>query len=146
MSFVEVVASGVPEERKRLICEQSVVTVIEGHGVSDRRVAHVISWLVWQEVSAWSIGGQPASPTEALNYQVGIPVPAGRLTEQRMPRSSAAPPLYSRPPDDQPERLTKARRLGAGHRHRRAHVGAAWPAGAVPRDHRLRHDGRPRPS
>jgi hypothetical protein len=145
MSFVEVVASRVPEERKRLICEQSVVTVIEGHGVPDRRVAPSISGLVWQEASAWSIG-QPVSPTGAPNYQVGIPVPAGWLTEQRMPRSSAAPPLYSPPPDDQPERFTKACRLGAGHRHPRGRMGGAWPAGAVPRDHRLRHDRRPGPS
>jgi hypothetical protein len=114
MPFVEVVASGVPEERQRLICEQLVV-----------------------------------SPTEAPNCGVGIPVPAGWLTEQRMPRSSVAPPLYSPPPDAQPERFTKARKAcrldGRSSTSSRAR-GGAWPAGAVPRDHRLRHDRRPRPS
>jgi hypothetical protein len=146
MPFTEVFASGVPEERTRLICAQSVAALMEGEGAPDNPAARVISWLVWQKASARSIGGQPVRPAEAPCYLGRISVPAGSLTEQRMPRSSAAPPLYSPPSDDQPERFTKARRLGAGHRHRRGRAGGAWPAGAVPRDHRLRHDRRPRPS
>ena len=114
MSFVKVVTSGVPGERKGLICEQLVVTVIEGHGVPDRRVARLICWLVWQEVRPWSIGGQPVSPTEAPNYQVGIPVPAGWLTEQRDAQIIRCVTAVLAAADDQPGRLHQSLSPGCG--------------------------------
>jgi hypothetical protein len=145
MPFADVFASGVPEERKRLICAQLVAALMEGEDAPDNPAAGVISGLVWQEASAWSIGGQPVSLAEAPCYLVRISVPAGALTEQRKPRPSAAPPLYSPPPDDQPERFTSPSHRCRSSTSPRAR-GGAWPAGAVPRDHRLRHDRRPCPS
>jgi hypothetical protein len=122
MPFAEIFASGVPEQRTRLICAQLVADLMEGEGGLDNSAAGVISGLVWQEASAWSIRGQPVSPAEAPCYLIRISIPEGALTEQRMPRSSAAAPLYS-PPPDQPARLTSASRRCRSSRSRRARGG-----------------------
>lgn len=83
MPFEEVFTSGVPEERKRLICEQSVAAVMEREGAPDSPAARAIPRPAWQEVSARSIGAQPVSPTQAPCHLVQISVPAESLTEQR---------------------------------------------------------------
>ena len=105
MPFVEVFASGVPEDRKKLICEQLVAEVMEGEGAPDSAAARAISWLVWQELSAWSIGGQPVSPTEAPCYLVRISVPAGSLTQQRNAEIIRRATAVLAAADDHPDRL-----------------------------------------
>jgi hypothetical protein len=140
MPFVEVFASGVPEERKRLICEHLVAIVIEGQVAPDRRVVPQ----VWREVSGWSIGKQPVVPSEAPNYQVRISVPAGWLTQQRNAQIIRHVTAVLAATGDQPHRLhqnpSPGCRSTTSPKARRA-----WPAGAVARDHRLRHDRRRRP-
>jgi hypothetical protein len=92
MPFVEVFASGVPEERNRLICEQLVAAVMEGEGPPDSR-------------AAWSIGRQPVGPTEAPCYLVRISVPAGSLTEQRNAQIIRRVTAVLAAADDQPDRF-----------------------------------------
>ena len=77
MPFVEVFASGVPEDRKKVICEQLVAAVMEGEGAPDSAAARAISWLVWQQVSAWSIGGQPVSASLRTRVVGGYPQKIG---------------------------------------------------------------------
>jgi hypothetical protein len=144
MPFAEIFASGAPEQRTRLICAQLVADLMEGEGGLDNSAAGVISGLVWQEASAWSIRGQPVSPAEAPCYLIRISIPEGALTEQRMPRSFAAAPLYS-PPPDQPARFTSASRRCRSSRSRRARGGHLTGRCRSP-DHRLRHHRRPCPS
>jgi phenylpyruvate tautomerase PptA (4-oxalocrotonate tautomerase family) len=105
MPFVEVFASGVPEDRKKVICEELVAAVMEAEGAPDSAAARAISWLVWQEVSAWSIGGQPVSSTEAPRYLVRISVPAGSLTELRNAEIIRRATAVLAAADDQPDRL-----------------------------------------
>jgi phenylpyruvate tautomerase PptA (4-oxalocrotonate tautomerase family) len=142
MPFVEVSASEVPEERKQLIGEQLVAAVMDGEGAANSPAARAISWLVWHELSAWSIGGQPVSPTEAPWHLSRIPVPAGSLTEQRNAQIIRRVTAVLAAADDQPGRFYQIPSPGAGHRHRR---GRAEGFRCSSRDHQLRHDRRRRP-
>ena len=107
MPFVEVFASEVPEERKRLICEQLVAAVMEREGAPDSPAARAIPRPVWQEVSACSIGGQPVNLTEALCYLVRTSLPAGSLTEQRNAQIIGRVTAVA-DADDQPDRCSQS--------------------------------------
>jgi hypothetical protein len=104
MPLVEVVGCGVPEDRNKPIGAQLVAAVMEGEGAPDSPTARAISWLVGQQVSACSVGGQPVSGTAAPRYLVRISLPAGSLTElpnaEIIRRASAVLAAA----DDQPDR------------------------------------------
>ena len=85
MPFVEVFSTpGTPRpEQRKLIAERLVGEVMAGEGAPDTEYAREISWLVWHELSAWSIGGRPAGYADAPRYVVRVTVPAASLNDQK---------------------------------------------------------------
>jgi len=109
MPFVEVFTprGAVPETRRNAIGERVVAEVMRVEGAPDTPAARSISWLVWQEVDGWWVGGQKAGADEAPRFVVRVAVPAGSLDDakrrdlvERVTRVLAAT-------DDDPARLTR---------------------------------------
>ena len=85
MPFVEVFTprGTVREERRNAVGERLVAEVMRAEGAPDTAAARSISWLVWQEVDGWWVGGQRAGATEAPRFVVRVAVPAGSLDEAK---------------------------------------------------------------
>src|ERR1700694_328165 len=83
MPFVEVFATDLGDEQKRAISEQLVGEVMLAEGAPDTEAARSISWLVWHDVAAWSIGGRVVSAQEQPRYVVRVSVPAGSMNDQK---------------------------------------------------------------
>jgi phenylpyruvate tautomerase PptA (4-oxalocrotonate tautomerase family) len=109
MPFVEVFTprGAVSEARRNLIGEQLVGEVMQAEGAPDTPAARAISWLVWQDVDGWWVGGRRAGAGEAPRFVVRVAVPAGSLDDakrrdmvERVTRVLAAT-------DDDPARLNR---------------------------------------
>jgi len=107
MPFVEVFTprGAIPEARRNAVGERLVAEVMEAEGAPDTPAARSISWLVWQEVDGWWVGGHRAGAEPRFVVRVGVP--AGSLDEarrldivERVTRVLAAA-------DDDPARLTR---------------------------------------
>jgi phenylpyruvate tautomerase PptA (4-oxalocrotonate tautomerase family) len=83
MPFVEVFASDVTDPVRALISERLVREVMEAEGAPDTGAARAISWLVWQEPEAWSIGGRPLEAGETPRYLIRVSVPAGSMDDAK---------------------------------------------------------------
>ena len=105
MPFVEVFASGVRDDQKQAISERLVAEVMKAEGAPDCAPARSISWLVWQEVSAWSVGGRPVGTTEPPRYVVRVAVPAGSMDEQERADVIGRVTAVLAEVDDDPKRL-----------------------------------------
>ena len=109
MPFVEVFTTrgAVPGERRDAVGEHLVAEVMRAEGAPDTPAARSISWLVWQEVDGWWVGGQRSGPDDAPRFVVRVSVPAGSLDDakrrdmvERVTRVLAAS-------DEDPARLTR---------------------------------------
>ncbi len=83
MPFVEVFSPrrAIPEARRNAVGERLVAEVMEAEGAPNTPAARSISWLVWQEVDGWWVGGQRAGAEP--RFVVRVAVPAGSLDEAR---------------------------------------------------------------
>src|SRR6185436_16142349 len=109
MPFVEVFTprGAVTEARRNAVGERVVAEVMRAEGAPDTPAARSISWLVWQEVDCWWVGGRKAGTAEPPRFVVRVAVPAGSLDDdkrrdmvERVTRVLAAT-------DDEPGRLTR---------------------------------------
>src|SRR5437867_13335181 len=85
MPFVEVFSTpGTPRpDQKAEIAKRLVAEVMAGEGAPDTEHAREISWLVWHDLGAWSIGGRAVAGDEAPRYVVRVTVPAASLTDEK---------------------------------------------------------------
>jgi phenylpyruvate tautomerase PptA (4-oxalocrotonate tautomerase family) len=85
MPFVEVFSppgAPRPEQRSR-IAERLVAEVMTAEGAPDTPHAREISWLVWHDAIAWSVGGAAAGNGAPPRYAVRVSVPAASLTDAK---------------------------------------------------------------
>jgi phenylpyruvate tautomerase PptA (4-oxalocrotonate tautomerase family) len=107
MPFVEVFSTpGTPRpEQRKQIAERLVAEVMVAEGAPDNEFARAISWLVWHDIAAWSIGGQVASADEPPRYVVRVSVPAASLTDAKREEIVRGVTRVLADADDEPERL-----------------------------------------
>jgi phenylpyruvate tautomerase PptA (4-oxalocrotonate tautomerase family) len=107
MPFVEVFSTpGTPRpEQRKQIAERLVAEVMVAEGAPDNEFARAISWLVWHEVEAWSIGGRVANAEESPRYVVRVSVPAASLTDDKREAIVKGVTRVLADADDEPERL-----------------------------------------
>lgn len=107
MPFVEVFSppgSPRPEQRQK-IAERLVGEVMAGEGAPDNEFARSISWLVWHDLQAMSVGGKPANGTEPPRYVVRVSVPAASLTDEKRDSIVKRVTRVLAEVDDDPDRL-----------------------------------------
>jgi hypothetical protein len=72
MPFVEVFASGVPEDRKKMICEQLVAAAVLAapDDQPDRLYSEPVAWVQVIDIAegAWGALGRPVRFPEIANY------------------------------------------------------------------------------
>ena len=85
MPFVEVFTprGSVPQARRDAIAERLVAEVMRAEGAPDTPAARAISWLTWQEVDGWWVGGRRLETAEPARYVVRVAVPAGSLDDTK---------------------------------------------------------------
>jgi len=85
MPFVEVFTprGAVSEERREEVGGRLVAEVMRAEGAPDTPAARAISWLVWQEIDGWWVGGRRVGAGEAPRYVVRVGVPAGSLDDRK---------------------------------------------------------------
>ncbi len=107
MPFVEVFSSpGTPRpEQREQIAKRLVAEVMAGEGAPDTENARAISWLVWHDLAAWSIGGELVGADEAPRYVVRVTMPAPALTDQKREDVIARVTRVLADADDDPERF-----------------------------------------
>lgn len=107
MPFVEVFSTpGTPRpEQRKQIAERLVAEVMVAEGAPDNEYARAISWLVWHEVEAWSIGGRLASTDEPPRYVVRVSLPAAAVTDAKREEIVMRVTRVLADADDEPERM-----------------------------------------
>jgi phenylpyruvate tautomerase PptA (4-oxalocrotonate tautomerase family) len=85
MPFVEVFTprGSLSDARRAQVAERLVAEVMRAEGAPDTPAARSISWLVWQEIDAWWVGGRPVGAGEAPRYVVRVAIPAGSLDDHK---------------------------------------------------------------
>lgn len=107
MPFVEVFAprGAVREDQRAKISHAMVREVMEAEGAPDTASARSISWLVWQDVDAWSVGGAAVEPDDAPRYVVRVGVPAGSMDDGKRADMVRRVTQVLADADDDPERM-----------------------------------------
>ena len=107
MPFVEVFSTpGTPRpEQRKQIAERLVRDVMLAEGAPDNEHARAISWLVWHDLEAWSVGGRMTDAEEPPRYVVRISVPAASLTDAKREEIVRRVTRVLAEADDEPERL-----------------------------------------
>ncbi len=107
MPFVEVFSTpGAPRpEQKAQIAERLVREVMAGEGAPDTEYAREISWLVWHDLAAWSIGGRATRAGEPPRYVVRVTVPAASLTDEKRSAIVSRVTRVLADADDDPDRF-----------------------------------------
>ncbi|HXJ37322.1 MAG TPA: hypothetical protein VMS22_25115 [Candidatus Eisenbacteria bacterium] len=110
MPFVEVFTprGAVSEARRTAVGERLVSEVMRAEGAPDTPAARSISWLVWQEIDAWWVGGHSAVPGEPPRFVVRIAVPAGSLDDHKRCDMIERVTAVLAATDDDPSRLVHA--------------------------------------
>jgi phenylpyruvate tautomerase PptA (4-oxalocrotonate tautomerase family) len=107
MPFVEVFAprGSLRDEQRARISDRMVREVMQAEGAPDSDEARAISWLVWQDVDAWSVGGVAVEPQEPPRYVVRVAVPAGSMSDDRRADVVRRVTQVLAEADDDPDRL-----------------------------------------
>jgi phenylpyruvate tautomerase PptA (4-oxalocrotonate tautomerase family) len=107
MPFVEVFSPpGTPRpEQRRRIADRLVSEVMAGEGAPDSEFARAISWLVWHDLEAMSVGGTAVSADEPPRYVVRVSVPAASLTDDKREEIVRRVTRVLADADDDPDRL-----------------------------------------
>lgn len=107
MPFVEVFSTpGTPRPAQRKqIAERLVAEVMVAEGAPDNDQARAISWLVWHDLEAWSVGGTIVGKDEPPRYVVRVSVPAASLTDDKREQIVRRVTRVLADADDEPERL-----------------------------------------
>ena len=105
MPFVEVFATATREDQRAAICERLVGEVMNAEGAQDSESARAISWLVWHDVAAWSVGGRPPKASEPPRYVVRVSVPAGSMNDQKRSEMVTRVTTVLAEVDDDPDRM-----------------------------------------
>ena len=128
MPFVEVFTprGAVSEARRNLVGERLVACVMQAEGAPDTPAARAISWLIWQDVDGWWVGGRKAAPPSRHRFVVRVAVPAGSLDDdkrrdmvERVTRVLAAT-------DDEPTVSRASRSPGCTSTRSRRATGERW--------------------
>lgn len=85
MPFVEVFTprGSVSPARRDAVGELLVTEVMRAEGAPDTPAARSISWMVWQEVDGWWVGGRRVGAAEPPRFVVRVAVPAGSLDDAK---------------------------------------------------------------
>src|SRR2546425_9728913 len=85
MPFVEFFPprGSVVPDRRDAIASQLVAEVMRAEGAPDTPMARSISWLTWQELEGWWVGGERVDPVAPPRYVVRVSVPAGSLDDPK---------------------------------------------------------------
>ena len=107
MPFVEVFSSpGTPRpEQREQIAKRLVAEVMAGEGAPDTENARAISWLVWHDLAAWSIGGELLGADDAPRYVVRVTMPAPSLTDAKREEVIRRVTRVLADADDEPDRF-----------------------------------------
>jgi phenylpyruvate tautomerase PptA (4-oxalocrotonate tautomerase family) len=107
MPFVEVFSPpGTPRpEQRRRIGQRLVSEVMVGEGAPDTEFARAISWLVWHDLEAFSVGGEAPAAGEPPRYVVRVSVPAASLTDEKREEIVRRVTRVLADADDDPERF-----------------------------------------
>jgi phenylpyruvate tautomerase PptA (4-oxalocrotonate tautomerase family) len=83
--FVEVFApkGSLRDEQRAEISHRMVREVMRAEGAPDTAEARAISWLVWHDAEAWSVGGVAVESGEPPRYVVRVAVPAGSMSDDK---------------------------------------------------------------
>src|SRR5262245_58628473 len=109
MPFVEVITprGAVSEARRNAVGERLVSEVMRAEGAPDTPAARSISWLVWQEVDGWWVGGQRTAAAEPPRFVVRVAVPAGSLDDAKRSDMVDRVTRVLAATDDEPTRLMR---------------------------------------
>jgi phenylpyruvate tautomerase PptA (4-oxalocrotonate tautomerase family) len=107
MPFLEVFtpAGSVSNEQRKQISERLVSEVMRAERAPDNEAARSLSWLVWHEPAAWSIGGRSVEDGEPPRYVVRVSVPAAALNEEKKAEIARRVTQVLADADEQPDRL-----------------------------------------
>ena len=107
MPFVEVFTprGALSEARRNAVGERLVAQVMQAEGAPDTPAARSISWLIWQEVDAWWVGGHRAGSAAAPRFVVRVAVPAGSLDDAKRRDMVERVTRVLAETDDDPDRL-----------------------------------------
>ncbi|TMR96461.1 tautomerase family protein [Nonomuraea basaltis] len=107
MPFVEVFAprGALREEQRTRLSEELVAEVMQVEGAPDTAAARSISWLVFHDVEAWSVGGLAVAADEPARYLVRVSVPAGSLDDGKRDEMMRRVTAVLAKADDDPDRL-----------------------------------------
>jgi phenylpyruvate tautomerase PptA (4-oxalocrotonate tautomerase family) len=110
MPFLEVftLEGSVSDEQRARISERLVPEVMAGEGAPDTEGVRSISWLVWNEVKHWSIGGESLSREEPPRYVVRVSMPAASLTDEKRAEVVKRVTQVLAETDEHPERFFAA--------------------------------------
>ena len=108
MPFVEVFTprGAVSEARRNLLGERLVACVMQAEGAPDTPAARSISWLIWQEMDGWWVGGRRAAASAPARFVVRVAVPAGSLDDTKRRDMVERVTRVLAETDDDPARLT----------------------------------------
>ncbi|WP_327584467.1 tautomerase family protein [Nonomuraea sp. NBC_00507] len=108
MPFVEVFVprGSLREDQRARLSEELVAEVMHVEGAPDTAAARSISWLVFQDVDAWSVGGRPVTADEPARYVVRVSVPAGSLDDDKRAEMMRRVTAVLAKADDDPDRLS----------------------------------------
>lgn len=111
---------------------------MNAEGAPDSESARAISWLVWHDVAAWSVGGRPPKASEPPRYVVRVSVPAGSMNDQKRSEMVTRVTTVLAEVDDDPDRMANE---PAAWVHitevPEGNWGGAGTCGHVPRDRRV---------
>ncbi|TMR11349.1 hypothetical protein ETD86_36045 [Nonomuraea turkmeniaca] len=107
MPFVEVFAphGALRADQRARLSEELVAEVMQVEGAPDTAAARSISWLVFQDVDAWSVGGRAVTADEPVRYLVRVSVPAGSLDDDQRAEMVRRVTAVLAKVDDDPDRL-----------------------------------------
>lgn len=109
MPFVEVFTprGSVAPHRRDAIASRLVSEVMRAEGAPDTPTARSISWLTWQELEGWWVGGERVDASAPPRYVVRVSVPAGSLDgPKRLDMVQRVTAVLARAEDD-PRRLER---------------------------------------
>ncbi|MEU6713085.1 tautomerase family protein [Nonomuraea sp. NPDC046802] len=107
MPFVEVFVprGALREDQRATLSEELVAEVMQVEGAPDTEAARSISWLVFHDVDAWSVGGTAVPADEPARYVVRVSVPEGSLDDDKRAEMVRRVTAVLAKADDDPDRL-----------------------------------------
>ncbi|MFC4011501.1 4-oxalocrotonate tautomerase family protein [Nonomuraea purpurea] len=107
MPFVEVFVprGALREDQRATLSEELVAEVMQVEGAPDTEAARSISWLVFHDVDAWSVGGAAVPADEPARYVVRVSVPEGSLDDDKRAEMVRRVTAVLAKADDDPDRL-----------------------------------------